>query len=83
MKNQHKGKQMGNVAQLSIEILSTVKLIRQAELAILLGVSSTTLWRLRQDKNFPKPVAIRSRLIGWRIQDIENWLDANKLNAAA
>ncbi|HHG3282636.1 TPA: helix-turn-helix transcriptional regulator [Vibrio parahaemolyticus] len=74
---------MNNVAQQSIEILSTVKLIRQVELAMLLGVSSTTLWRLRQDENFPKPVAIRSRLIGWRIQDIESWLDANKLDTAA
>lgn len=74
---------MSNVTQLSVEILSTVKLIRQNELAMLLGVSNTTLWRLRQEQSFPKPVSIRSRLIGWRIQDIEMWLEANKLGAAA
>ncbi|EHZ2901700.1 AlpA family phage regulatory protein [Vibrio vulnificus] len=74
---------MSNVTQLSVEILSTVKLVRQTELAMLLGISNTTLWRLRQDQNFPKPVAIRARMIGWRLSDIENWLNANKLDAAA
>ncbi|EGR3003016.1 transcriptional regulator [Vibrio parahaemolyticus] len=74
---------MNTIAQVPVEILSTIKLIRQSELAMLLGVSSTTLWRMRQDDSFPKPVSIRSRLIGWRIRDIENWLEANKLDAAA
>ncbi|WP_210446239.1 helix-turn-helix transcriptional regulator [Vibrio crassostreae] len=74
---------MNNLAQLSTKILSTVKLIRQTELAMLLGISITTLWRLRQDESFPKPVVIRARMIGWRLCDIESWLAANKLDTAA
>ncbi|MEZ8285590.1 helix-turn-helix transcriptional regulator [Vibrio splendidus] len=74
---------MNNLAHPMNDIINNIRLVRQAELANLLGVSKTTLWRLRQDKNFPAPVAIRSRLIGWRFSDIENWLEANKLDAAA
>jgi len=54
-------------------------LVRVKDLEVLLGVSKTTIWRLRQkpEVGFPKPMCIGSRLIGWKIKDIEMWIDGN------
>jgi predicted DNA-binding transcriptional regulator AlpA len=48
------------------EILSTRR-VRER-----LGVSRTTLWKLRQRPDFPLPVALHHRLY-WRSADIAQW----------
>jgi len=60
-------------------------LIRINELEILLGVSKTTIWRWRQQPHigFPNPICIGSRLVGWKIDDIEAWIDENKQQEVA
>jgi len=60
-------------------------LIRISELEVLLGVSRSTIWRLRQQPHlgFPDPICIGSRLVGWKINDIEEWIDENKQQEVA
>jgi len=43
------------------EVPDSDRIIRQAELAKILGVSSVTLWRWRQNNKFPAPI----KLGGW------------------
>ncbi|MDE0132225.1 MAG: AlpA family phage regulatory protein [bacterium] len=41
------------------------------------GLSRTTLWRLRQSGEFPRPVRLggdSSRAVGWLRGDIEAWI---------
>ncbi|MDE0353840.1 MAG: AlpA family phage regulatory protein [bacterium] len=41
------------------------------------GLSRTTLWRLRQNGQFPNPVRLggsTSRAVGWLRSDIEAWI---------
>jgi len=69
---------LNNLAQNTIEIVSKLRIVRAAELAKLLGISSTSLWRWRQNGAFPQPIALGPRMVGWKIIDIEAWLDANR-----
>lgn len=56
---------------------SSVRILRAAHLSKLLGISQTTLWRWRRDptNNLPSPVALGPRVVGWRVNDINNWLN--------
>ena len=52
------------------------QLHRPKPLAKRLGVSTVTLWRMRQRHEFPEPVQISRGAIGWRESDVQAWLDA-------
>jgi predicted DNA-binding transcriptional regulator AlpA len=49
------------------------RIIRRKELAQRLGVSSTTLWRMRYE--LPPHIKLSSRISGWRLSDIDNWIE--------
>lgn len=55
---------------------STDRIVRQVEVAAMLGVSQVTLWRWRNAKEFPEPIQLdkSGRLIGWRMSTIEQWI---------
>ena len=44
------------------------------EVAVLIGVSMVTLWRLRKRPDFPKGFKISKRCNRWRKTEIEGWL---------
>jgi prophage regulatory protein len=50
--------------------------VREAQLLQLVPVSSTTLWRMIQDKRFPESVQIYKRISMWRVADVRKWMDA-------
>ena len=51
---------------------------RPKPLAKRLGVSTTTLWRLRARKEFPEPIQISPGAVGWRESDVQAWLKSRK-----
>ncbi len=51
-------------------------MIRPRPLAERLGVSMTTLWRMRKRGDLPDPIAISLGARGWRESDIAAWLVA-------
>ena len=38
------------------------------------GLSKTTLWRLRNDGEFPAPRRLGGRAIGWVASEVEAWI---------
>ena len=38
-----------------------------------LNVAPATLWRMRRDGLFPRPIKISDRRIGWPLHIIEEW----------
>ncbi len=54
---------------------SGIDIIRTAELVKRLNVSRSTLWRWQAEGKFPKPVKMGARAFGYRIADVEAWLN--------
>ncbi len=51
------------------------KILRRPAVLDRLDVSATTLWRMQQRGDFPKPFRISPGLVGWRETDIDRWID--------
>ena len=61
---------------MEIDTQSRVRLfIRTNELAEALSISLSTLWRYRKAGLIPDPIALGPRTVGWRLNDINNWLN--------
>lgn len=52
------------------------RIVRQAELLGILGISRMTLYGWRRRGLFPAPVRLGPRLLAWRIEEIKAWLES-------
>jgi prophage regulatory protein len=52
------------------------KYIRAQELATMLAVHRTTLWRWVRDGHLPRPVQLGPNTVAWNSAEIEAWLTA-------
>ena len=61
----------------------TPEIISRAETANLMTVSLTTLWRIRQDPeaDFPAPIPLGARRIGFRRDSVMRWFDEREQRA--
>ena len=51
------------------------RLVRMKELKILLGLSNSLIYRLISLNNFPKPIHLSKRSVGWRLSVVEAWIN--------
>ena len=47
---------------------------RRATVEDMLGLSRSTIYRMMQDGEFPRPVKIGRRAVGWSSKEIERWI---------
>ncbi len=52
------------------------RILRLAALLSLLEISAPTLWRRVKDKNFPQPISLGGRSIGWLHSEVQDWIKA-------
>lgn len=53
---------------------SSDRILRAKEVQSMTGLSRTTLWRLERKGNFPARVPLSSSIVGWRLNDVEEWI---------
>ena len=53
-----------------------IAIYRLPTVARITGLSKATIYRLRERGEFPQPVQLSPRCVGWRVKDIEEWLEA-------
>ena len=54
------------------------RVVRLPEVVEITGLSRATIWRRERDGSFPRPIRLggeRTRAVGWREQDIYDWID--------
>ncbi len=51
------------------------RIIRVKELQALTSLSRSTLWRLRQTRDFPPSIRLSPGVIGWKLSTVMQWLD--------
>jgi prophage regulatory protein len=47
---------------------------RRSALEDMLGISRSTIYRLMLDEQFPRPIKLGRRAVGWKSEDIDEWL---------
>ncbi|RZD21563.1 AlpA family phage regulatory protein [Pseudoalteromonas sp. MEBiC 03485] len=59
--------------------MSNTNIIRYNELVRdYVPASKSTIWRWCRSGVFPKPVQLGPRAIGWRYEDVQEWLDSRE-----
>ena len=48
-------------------------MLRRRELCALVGMSTTTIYRMMREGRFPRPVQIGDLLVAWRERDVAEW----------
>ena len=56
----------------------TDEILRKARVLALIGIGNTSLYEAIKRGDFPAPVKLGVRAVGWRRSDIENWLDSRE-----
>jgi prophage regulatory protein len=63
------------------ESFRSSRLLRLPVVVARVGLSATTIWRLRCCGQFPDPVRISPGCVAWREADVESWI-ASRLEAS-
>lgn len=50
------------------------QILRRRQLEEKLGLSRSSIYQMVADGLFPKPIKLGRRAVGWRADEIENWL---------
>ncbi|RRQ22915.1 helix-turn-helix transcriptional regulator [Thiohalobacter thiocyanaticus] len=50
------------------------KILRTAEVMQMTGMSRSTLWRAYRHGDFPTPIRITDKSVGWRLSDVQRWI---------
>ncbi|WP_300512939.1 AlpA family transcriptional regulator [Aliiroseovarius sp.] len=60
----------------------TQKLLRRPEVEALTGLSRTSIYRMMDEGEFPRPVRLGKRAVAWREADLAEWLNGLTTTAA-
>ena len=55
-----------------------VLVVRMSRLVEMIGLSRSTVWKLLSEGKFPNPIRLGPRSIGWRIKDVEDWIECRE-----
>lgn len=53
----------------------TPQIMRRKDLEKRLGISRSSIYLMMSEGRFPKPIKLGRRAVGWRVDDIQTWLD--------
>ena len=55
-----------------------IKILRRPEVERQTQLSKASIYRQMHAGTFPKPVQLGERAVGWRLSEIDEWLDTRK-----
>jgi len=51
------------------------QILRRKDVESMVGLSRSTIYKLMNQGLFPKAIRLGPRAVGWRISEIENWIN--------
>ena len=60
---------MANVSQ---------KILRRPAVQTMTGLTTSTLYRLIRNGQFPRPVRLGPQAVGWRIEEVTEWISGRE-----
>lgn len=57
-------------------------IIRRKEVEQRIGLACSTIYAMMARGDFPRPIKIGQRAVGWRSEDIDNWLSDREQKVA-
>ena len=60
----------------------TNEILRKPRVLAIIGIGNTSLYAAIKRGDFPAPVKLGVRAVGWRRSDIENWLASRETKIA-
>ena len=54
------------------------RILRLPQVAELVGLRRSMIYRLMQEGEFPRPVRLAPRAVGWRMSDLQAWIAARE-----
>ncbi|WP_288939240.1 AlpA family transcriptional regulator [uncultured Roseovarius sp.] len=60
----------------------TDAILRRPDVERITGLSRSTLYAMMAEGEFPKPIRLGKRAVGWREADIAAWLESRTTDAA-
>jgi prophage regulatory protein len=54
------------------------RILREAEVARVTGLSRVTRWRHVRTGRFPAPIVLGERAIGWRASAVQAWIESRR-----
>ena len=52
-----------------------INVLRRKQLENQLNLSRSSIYKMIADGTFPKPIRLGRRAVGWRVEDVQEWLD--------
>ena len=52
------------------------KILRRLDVQRITGLSKATLWRLVKAGDFPRPIRLGARAVGWKADEISAWIES-------
>ena len=53
----------------------SLKILRRKDVEEIVGLSRSTIYKLMSTGAFPRPIRLGPRAVGWRLSDIEAWIE--------
>ena len=56
----------------------TIRIMRRPEVEASTGLSRSTLYAMMTEGEFPRPIRLGKRAVGWAETEVSDWLDTRK-----
>lgn len=54
---------------------SKTTILRRRDVQLMIRLSRSTIYKMIAEGNFPRPIKLGARAVGWRKSDITDWLE--------
>jgi prophage regulatory protein len=64
-------------------MMTTPRILRRKDVESRVGLARSSLYSLIQKNEFPRPVQLSERAVGWREADVNEWLESRVTKGGA